>query len=107
MRRGVNRHRLGVTSCVFGAGAPGGTGRIVWSQGVVANSLKSEDISYVESKHLLRVLGELNDIEIIRLGRQLYRTYGSGQDYWDLGGRLKSGHLWTGQTRPFRQAVEN
>jgi hypothetical protein len=23
-----------------------------------------------------------------------------------LGGQLKSGHLWTGQTRPFRQAGE-
>lgn len=51
--------------------------------GVIANSLKSEDISYVESKHLLRVLGELNDIEIVRLGRHLYRAFGSGKDYWE------------------------
>jgi hypothetical protein len=34
---------------------------------IITNSLKAEDISYGESKHLLRILGELNDIEIIWL----------------------------------------
>jgi hypothetical protein len=34
---------------------------------LLANSLKSDDISFVESKHLLRILGELNDLEIIWL----------------------------------------
>lgn len=34
---------------------------------IVANSIKSEDIEFFESKHLLRILGELNDIEIIWL----------------------------------------
>lgn len=34
---------------------------------MVANSIKSEDIEFFESKHLLRILGELNDIEIIWL----------------------------------------
>jgi len=32
---------------------------------LIANSLRLQDISYVESKHLLRILGELNEIEII------------------------------------------
>jgi hypothetical protein len=34
---------------------------------VVANSLSSEDIEYEESKHLLRILGEISDIEIVWL----------------------------------------
>ncbi len=34
---------------------------------LVANSISSEDIDYIESKHLLRILGELNDIEVVWL----------------------------------------
>jgi len=34
---------------------------------IIANSLTSEEISFVESKHLLRVLGEINDIEVVWL----------------------------------------
>lgn len=34
---------------------------------IIANSLSSEDIEYIESKHLLRMLGEINDIEVIWL----------------------------------------
>jgi hypothetical protein len=34
---------------------------------MVVNSISSEDIEYFESKHLLRILGELNDIEVIWL----------------------------------------
>lgn len=48
---------------------------------LIANSLSASDISYLESKHLLRILGEINDIEIIRLGSYLYGTRESGQDY--------------------------
>jgi len=50
---------------------------------LVSNSLNTEEISYVESKHLLRILGELNDIEIIRLGRYLFDISGSGNAYWE------------------------
>jgi hypothetical protein len=50
---------------------------------VIASSLSSQDISFVESKHLLRILGELNDLEIVRLGSHLYETFGSGEDYWE------------------------
>jgi len=49
---------------------------------LIANSLAAQDISYVESKHLLRILGDLNDIEIIRLGFHLFETFGSGEEYW-------------------------
>jgi hypothetical protein len=34
---------------------------------LISNSLSLQDIQYIESKHLLRILGELNDIEIIWL----------------------------------------
>jgi hypothetical protein len=34
---------------------------------LIINSLSQQDIEYIESKHLLRILGELNDIEIIWL----------------------------------------
>ena len=34
---------------------------------IVANSLTFDDIEYQESKHLLRILGEINDVEIILL----------------------------------------
>ena len=50
---------------------------------IVSNSLNTEEISYVESKHLLRILGELNDIEVIRLGRYMFDISGSGEAYWE------------------------
>jgi len=34
---------------------------------LVVSSISSEDIEYFESKHLLRILGEINDIEVIWL----------------------------------------
>jgi hypothetical protein len=34
---------------------------------IVANSLSTDDIAFQESKHLLRILGELNDIEVLWL----------------------------------------
>ena len=34
---------------------------------LITNSLSQQDIEYVESKHLLRILSELNDIEIVWL----------------------------------------
>jgi hypothetical protein len=49
---------------------------------VLVNGLKPDEMSYVESKHLLRILGEVNDIEIIRLASHLYETFGSGNEYW-------------------------
>jgi hypothetical protein len=49
---------------------------------LIVNGLKPDDVSYVESKHLLRILGEVNDIEIIRLTSHLFETFGSGEEYW-------------------------
>lgn len=47
--------------------------------GLLANGVKSEDISFIESKHLLKILGELNDIEVIWLRGYHDRSEASGQ----------------------------
>jgi hypothetical protein len=49
--------------------------------GVIANSITSEDISFIESKHLLRVLGEINDIEVIWLRSYLNTRPGRDEDF--------------------------
>jgi hypothetical protein len=41
---------------------------------IISNSLSSEDIDSIESKHLMRILGETNDIEIIWLGYHLDKS---------------------------------
>ncbi|MCL2024181.1 MAG: hypothetical protein FWG78_00135 [Coriobacteriia bacterium] len=48
---------------------------------LVANSLTSEDISYVESKHLLRILNELNDIEILWLRYYFGLSIGGDKEF--------------------------
>lgn len=48
---------------------------------LVANSLTSEDIDFVESKHLLRLLGEINDVEIIWLRFYLVPTMGGDKEF--------------------------
>jgi hypothetical protein len=48
---------------------------------LLASSLASADISYIESKHLLRIAGQLNDIELIRLGRFAFDVTMEGQEY--------------------------
>jgi len=50
---------------------------------VLVSSLSSGDITYLDSKHLLRISGELNDIEIIRLGRFVFDEFGTGETYWE------------------------
>jgi hypothetical protein len=46
---------------------------------LVSNSLTSEDIKHLESKHLLRILGELNDVEVLWLRFYLEPSF-SGDD---------------------------
>ena len=50
---------------------------------LISKSLDLAAMSYAESRHFLRVLGELNDVEIIRLASHQYDTYESGQAYWE------------------------
>lgn len=48
---------------------------------IVANSMTSEDVSFIESKHLLRLLGEINDIEVIWLRFYLHSTMGGDEEF--------------------------
>jgi hypothetical protein len=48
---------------------------------VIANSLTSERISFVESKHLLRLLGEINDIEVVWLRFYLHPEMSGDQEF--------------------------
>jgi hypothetical protein len=48
---------------------------------VIANSLTPESISFIESKHLLRILGEINDIEVIVLRSYLNATIGGDEEF--------------------------
>ncbi len=51
---------------------------------IIANSLSSEDIEYQESKHFMRILGELTDIEIIWLRFYLVPTTGGDEGFRNL-----------------------
>jgi len=53
---------------------------------LIANSLSSEDIEFIEAKHLLRVLGEINDIEVIWLKYHFnaqYHGIGDQDPLWE------------------------
>ncbi len=50
---------------------------------LISSSLSSEDIEYQESKHLLRVLSEINDIEVIWLRFYLVPTMGGDKKFRD------------------------
>lgn len=50
---------------------------------LITNSLSQQDIEYIESKHLLRILGELNDIEVIWLRFYLEPTLGGDEEFLD------------------------
>lgn len=51
---------------------------------LVANSLSSEAIEHVESKHLMRLLGELNDLEVLWLRFFLVPTIGGDKEFREL-----------------------
>lgn len=48
---------------------------------IIANSLSLRDIDYNESKHLLRILGEINDIEVIWLRYHVISTIGGDEEF--------------------------
>jgi hypothetical protein len=50
---------------------------------LISNSLSQRDIEYIESKHLLRILGELNDIEVVWLRFYLEPTLGGDEEFRD------------------------
>lgn len=51
---------------------------------LIANGISSLDkIDYIESKHLLKLLGELNDIEVIWLRSHLVSTFGRDEEFME------------------------
>jgi hypothetical protein len=50
---------------------------------LISNSLSSDEIEYHESKHLLKILEELNDVEIIWLRFYLNPTMGGDDEFRD------------------------
>lgn len=48
---------------------------------VIANSLSTENVKYIDSKHLLRMLGEINDIEVIWLRFYLHPSMDGDQEF--------------------------
>ena len=50
---------------------------------LIINSLSSENISYAESRHLLRILDEVNDIEIIWLHFYREAAMGGDKEFWE------------------------
>lgn len=50
---------------------------------LIANSLQPEHVSFIESKQLLRILGEINDVELIRLAWHLFESLADGKAYWE------------------------
>lgn len=50
---------------------------------LIASSLSSEDIEYQESKHLMRILGELNDVEVVWLRSLLHPVRELDGDFYD------------------------
>ena len=48
---------------------------------LIATGLSSADVEYIESKHLMRILGELNDIEVIWLRLHLETSMGDAANF--------------------------
>lgn len=48
---------------------------------LIANSLSDEDVSFIQAKHLLRILGEINDAEVIWLRSYLDPTVGGDREF--------------------------
>ncbi|MGA9086861.1 MAG: hypothetical protein ACLQMU_02700 [Methanoregula sp.] len=48
---------------------------------IIKNSLISDDVDFIESKHLLKILGEVNDIEIILLRFFLYPIVNGDREF--------------------------
>ncbi|HCE91634.1 MAG: hypothetical protein A2Z90_20400 [Burkholderiales bacterium GWA2_64_37] len=51
---------------------------------LLASSLSPEAISYSETKHLMRLLGELNDVEVIWLRFFAVPTFGGDEEFREL-----------------------
>ena len=48
---------------------------------LVAHGIATENVEFIESKHILRILGEINDIEVLWLRYHLVPTIGGDQEF--------------------------
>ena len=48
---------------------------------LIANGLSSEEIAFAESKHLLRILDEISDVEVVWLRSFRYPTIGGDKEF--------------------------
>ena len=48
---------------------------------VIAHGITEDSVEFIESKHLLRILGEINDIEVLWLRFHLVPTIGGDQEF--------------------------
>ena len=51
---------------------------------LIVNGLTSEQTEYAESRHLLRILGEVNDIEVIWLRSHRVMTFGGDETFREM-----------------------
>lgn len=51
---------------------------------LVANSLSIEAVKHSDTKHLMRILGELNDVEVLWLRHYLVPTLGGDEEFREL-----------------------
>lgn len=58
--------------------------RRVYLASLLGNSLSSDAISYAETKHLMRLLGELTDVEVIWLRSYAVPTLGGDEEFRNL-----------------------
>tara|TARA_R100000687_G_C6445941_1_gene162858 strand:+ start:1524 stop:2243 length:720 start_codon:yes stop_codon:yes gene_type:complete len=77
---------------------------------LVSNSISSDDIEHFESKHLLRILGELNDIEIIWLRFYLNPVMSGDAEFREKHDRILNpvaAHLGSGQPELDKSTLQN
>lgn len=84
--------------------------RRAYISSLVANSISSDDIEHYESKHLLCILGELNDIEIIWLRFYLDPTMGGDKDFREKHDHILNpvaAHLGSSQLELDKSTLQN
>lgn len=77
---------------------------------LLASSLSSEAISYAETKHLMRILGELTDVEVIWLRFYSVPTLGGDQDFRERHANVlhpKAAHVGSSENEIDAEALQN
>lgn len=76
---------------------------------LLATSLSSDAISYAETKHLMRLLGELTDVEVIWLRFYAVPTLGGDEEFRELHTNVlhpKAAHLGSSENEIDAEAIQ-